>query len=68
MKNDNVGVLIERVHYYNILVEGGCTIREGVLIEECALTEVVRYVYSSKGRTNREVFLQNRGALFGRVI
>ena len=46
MKNVNGGVLIERVHYYTILV--ACiaevrTIREGVLIEEGALTEVVRY-------------------------
>ena len=34
-------------HYYNILLEGVRTIREGVLIEEGALTEVVRY-YKSK--------------------
>ena len=40
----NVGVLIERVHYYTILVEGVRTIREGVLIEEGALTEVVQYL------------------------
>ena len=31
--------LIERAHYYTILVEGVRTIREGVLIEEGALTE-----------------------------
>ena len=36
-------VLVERAHYYIILVEGVRTIREGVLIEEGALTEVVRY-------------------------
>ena len=36
------GVLIERAHYYTILVEGVRTIREGALIEEGALTEVVR--------------------------
>ena len=34
------GVLIERAHYYTILVEGVRTIQEGVLIEEGALTEV----------------------------
>ena len=44
MTNVNGGVLIEREHYYTILVEGVRTIREGVLIEEGALTEVVRYV------------------------
>ena len=39
------GVIIERVHYYVILAEGERTIREGVLIEEDALTEgVLRYV------------------------
>ena len=37
------GVLIERAHYYTILVEVVRTIREGVLIEEGALTEVVQY-------------------------
>ena len=36
-------MLIERAHYYSILVEGVRTIREGELIEEGALTEVVRY-------------------------
>ena len=35
-------VLIERANYYTILVEGVGTIREGVLIEEGALTEIVR--------------------------
>ena len=35
--------LIEKTYYYTILVEGLRTIREGVLIEEGALTEVVRY-------------------------
>ena len=39
----NGGVLIERTQYYTILVEGVRTIREGLLIEEGALTEVVRY-------------------------
>ena len=38
----NGGVLVERAHYYTILVEGVRTIREGVLIEEGALTEVHR--------------------------
>ena len=33
---------MERVHYYTILVEGVRSIWEGVLIEEGALTEVVR--------------------------
>ena len=37
------GVLIERAHFYTIR-----TIREGVLIEEGALTEVVGYVYSTR--------------------
>ena len=37
------GVLIERAHYYTILVVGLRTIREDVLIEEGALTEAVRY-------------------------
>ena len=32
------------MHYYTILLEGDRTIREGVLIEGGALTEVVRYV------------------------
>ena len=41
----NSGVLTERALYYTILVEGVRTIREGLLIEECALPEVVRYVY-----------------------
>ena len=36
-------VLIERAHYYTILREEARTIREGVLIEESALTKVVRY-------------------------
>ena len=36
------GVLIELAHYYASLVEMGRTIREGVLIEEGALTEGVR--------------------------
>ena len=36
------GVLIERAHYYAILSEEGRTIREGILIEEGALTEGVR--------------------------
>ena len=40
--NVNGGVLIERVHYFTILVEGVRTIQEGVLIEKGALTEVVR--------------------------
>ena len=41
----NRGVIIEGVDYYAILAEGERTIREGVLIEEDALTEgVVRYV------------------------
>ena len=35
----NSGILIERAHYHTILVEGVRTIREGVLIEEGALTE-----------------------------
>ena len=43
MKNVNAGVLIERAYYYTIFVEGVRTIREGVLIEEGALTEVVWY-------------------------
>ena len=43
-KKVNGGVLIERTHYYTILVEGFRTIREGLLIEEGALTEVVRYI------------------------
>ena len=34
-----------KAHYYIILVEVGCIIQEYVLIEESALTEVVRYVY-----------------------
>ena len=32
------GALIERAHYYAILVEEGRTIREGLIIEEGALT------------------------------
>ena len=44
IKKGNGGVLIERAHYYTILVEGVRTIREGVLIDEGALTEVVRYL------------------------
>ena len=44
MKKVNGGVLIERACFYTILVECVRTIREGVLIEEGALTEVVRYV------------------------
>ena len=36
------GALIERAHYYTILVEGIRTIREGVLFEGGVLTEVVR--------------------------
>ena len=35
---------MERVHYCSILLEGVNTIRSGVLIEEGALTEVVRYL------------------------
>ena len=46
IKQVNGGVLIERAHYHTILVEGVRTIREGVLIEEGALTEVVRYSIS----------------------
>ena len=38
-----MGVLIERAHYYTILVERVRTIREGALFEGGALTEVVRY-------------------------
>ena len=38
------GVVIERAHYYNVIVEGVRTIREGILIEEGALTDVVRYI------------------------
>ena len=40
----NRGVLIERAQYYTILEEGVGTIREGVLFEKGALTEVVQYV------------------------
>ena len=36
-------VIIERAHYYAVLAERGFTIRESVLIEEDAITEVVRY-------------------------
>ena len=36
------GVLIERAHYYAILAVEGRTFREGVLIEEGALTDGVR--------------------------
>ena len=43
-KKVNVGVLIERAHYHTILAKGIRTFREGVLIEEGALTDVVRYV------------------------
>ena len=42
----NRGVLNERAHYYTILIEGVCTIREGVQNEEGALTEVVRYLWN----------------------
>ena len=42
IKKVNGGVLIERAHYYTALVDGVRTIQEGVLIEEGALTEVVR--------------------------
>ena len=45
MEKINRGVLIERAHHYNILVEWVRTIREGVLIEGGALTEVVRYIF-----------------------
>ena len=38
------GVLIQRAHYYTIFVEMWHTIREGVLIEESALIERVRYL------------------------
>ena len=38
----NRGVQIERAHYYTVILEGVRTIRQGVLIEEGALTEVVR--------------------------
>ena len=37
----NRGVLIERAYYYTILLEGVRSIRESVLIEGGALTEVV---------------------------
>ena len=45
-KHSNVsrGVLIERAHYYTILIDGVRTIREGVLIKEGALNEVGRYM------------------------
>ena len=43
-KKVNWGVLIERAYYYTSLVAWFRTIREGVLIEEGALTEVVRYI------------------------
>ena len=54
IKKDNGGVLIERAHYYPILVKEVCTIRLGVLIEEGALTEVVRYAMR-KGFKNLHV-------------
>ena len=44
IKEVNWGVLIERAYYYTSLVAWFRTIREGVLIEEGALTEVVRYI------------------------
>ena len=44
VQKDHSGVLIERVHYYTIVKEVR-TIREGVLIQEGALTEVVRPRY-----------------------
>ena len=44
LKKVNGGVLIEKEHYYTILVAGVHTIREGALIEGGALTEVVRYL------------------------
>ena len=49
------GVLIERAHYYTILVEGVRTIREGLLIEGAALTEVVRYINPDSKGTKRSV-------------
>ena len=42
--NVHRGVQMERAHYYTILVDGVRTIREGVLIEDRALTEVIRYL------------------------
>ena len=45
IKKVNEGVLIERAHYYTILAEGVRTNREGVLIVEGALTEVLRYIH-----------------------
>ena len=59
IKNINEGVLIERAHYLTILVEGVLTILEGVLIEEGALTEVVRYVsYYGVKRSPRHLFMR----------
>ena len=49
---DSRGVLIERAHYYTILVEGVRNILEGALIEGGALTEVVWYVLNKLSTVN----------------
>ena len=43
------GVLIKRAHYYANLAEWGHTIQKGVLIEEGAITEEIRYISVKKG-------------------
>ena len=45
-------VLIERAHFYIYLAERGRTIRYGVLVDEGALTEGVRYIGKTWNQMN----------------